>query len=104
MSDFSSKALEEIRTMREAGFTEKQIHAAIDSYFKQLDEEKATKKAEEKKKKAAEKQALEKETAEAFRKIYKFYGIDDKTSEADIERSVKSLFTELDMLTRFEML
>ena len=104
MSDFSSKALEEIRTMREAGFTEKQIHAAIDSYFKQLDEEKATKKAAEEKKRAVEKQNLEKETAEAFKKIYKFYGIDDKTSEPDIERSVKSLFTELDMLTRFEML
>jgi len=102
MSGFSSKALDEIKVMREAGFTEKQIHSAIDAYFKQLDEEKATKKAEEAKKKVAERQALEKETAEAFKKIYKFYGIETKTEEADIMRAVRGLFNELELLTKLD--
>ena len=97
MAGFSSKALEEIKTMREAGFTEKQIHSAIDAYIKQLDEDKE-KAAREKK---AERELLEKETMAAFKKIYKFYGIDEVTKDDDIKRAVRNLFNELEILSKF---
>lgn len=95
MSSFSSKALEEIKTMREAGFTEKQIHSAIDSYLKQLDEEKAEKERK------VERELLEKETMAAFKKIYKFFGIYEVTKDDDIKRAVKNLFNELEILSKF---
>ena len=97
MASFSSKALEEIKTMREAGFTEKQIHSAIDSYLKQLDEDKE--KAEKERK--VERELLEKETMAAFKKIYKFYGIDAVTKDDDIKRAVRNLFNELEILSKF---
>lgn len=91
MAGFSSKALEEIKTMREAGFTKNQIFEAIDSYLKQIDEE-------SKKRKNTERLALEKELTAVLAKIYKFYNFEEDESAAHL---AKDLLENFELIRKF---